>query len=233
MKKIPLVLVPGLLCNDSLWQSQMSGLRDIADSWVADHTRSATMAGVAADILADAPFKRFALAGMSMGGYIALEIWRQAPERVMRLALLGTSARADTPAQSARRRALIEMASCGRFVGVSTVLLPLLVHPDRMSDPLLVETVKTMARKIGAAGFIRQQQAVMSRADSLPDLTRIACTTLVMCGREDAMTPLDRHEEMAAGIRGAHLEIIERCGHLSPLERPAAVNLAMREWLLG
>lgn len=231
--KLPLVLVPGLLCDASLWQPQVTDLQDVADSWVADHTRSATMADVAADILSAAPFERFALAGLSLGGYIAFEMWRQAPERITRLALIGTSARADTPAQAERRRGLIDMAQGGRFIGVSAVLMPLLVHADRLSDLALVETVKTMARKIGGAGFIRQQQSAMSRVDSLPDLPRIECSTLVLCGREDAMTPLDRHEEMASGIRGARLQVIERCGHLSTLEQPALVNQAMRAWLVA
>ncbi|MFN0306225.1 MAG: alpha/beta fold hydrolase [Burkholderiales bacterium] len=229
---MPLVLVPGLLCDALLWQPQVAGLGDVADTWIADHTRSETLAGVAADILSDAPFDRFALAGLSMGGYIAFEIWRQAPERVLRLGLFDTSARSDTPSQAERRLGLIEMAARGRFIGVASVLLPLLVHADRLSDPALIATVKTMARKTGSHGFIRQQRAVLSRVDSRPDLPRIQCPTLVLCGRDDAMTPLDRHEEMAAGIHGARLRIVERCGHLSTLEQPDVVNKAMREWLL-
>lgn len=229
--KTPMVLVPGLLCDASLWQPQVAGLDDIADAWIADHTRSASMAGIAADILADAPFDRFALAGLSMGGYIAFEIWRQAPERVLRLGLFDTSARSDTPSQAERRLGLIDMAARGRFIGVAAVLLPLLVHADRLSDAVLLATVKTMARKTGSDGFIRQQRAIMSRADSVADLPRIECPTLILCGRDDALTPPDRHEEMANGIPGARLHIVERCGHLSTLEQPDIVSRAMREWL--
>ena len=228
-----LVLVPGLLCDALLWEAQLKALEGFARCWVADHTRSDTMAGVAADVLRDAPFERFALAGLSMGGYVALEIVRQAPERVDRLALLDTSARADTPTQLEKRRGLISLARRGRFIGVTHALLPLFIHTSRANDEKLVTTVKEMARSIGSDAFIRQEEAIMSRADSLPLLGRIACPTLVLCGRQDAVAPLDRHEEMANGIPGATLKVIEECGHLSTLERPAEVSLALRAWLLA
>lgn len=229
--KTPLVLIPGLLCNETLWQHQVTGLGDIADSWIADTTRSDSMAGIASDILASVPFEQFALAGLSMGGYVAFELWRRAPERIMQLGVISTSARADTPAQFERRLQLIELAKHRRFIGVSAALLPLLVHADRQRDNLLIDTVKRMAKEIGGPAFIRQEHAVMHRMDSIPDLAGISCPTLILCGREDVLTPIDLHEEMAARIHGAHLKIIERCGHLCTLEQPAIVNLAMREWL--
>jgi pimeloyl-ACP methyl ester carboxylesterase len=231
VSKQGLVFVPGLLCDALLWKSQIEVLEGEIKCWVADHTRSATMSGVAADVLRNAPFERFALAGLSMGGYAALEIMRQAAHRVERLALLDTSARADIPEQRKRREGLIALARTGRFVGVTQALLPLYVHRDRLGDKKLVDTVKEMAANIGRDGFIRQEQAILSRADSLPLLSSIACPTLVLCGRQDASTPLDRHEEMARGISGATLRVIERCGHLSPLERPAEVSEALRAWL--
>jgi pimeloyl-ACP methyl ester carboxylesterase len=226
-----LVLVPGLLCDALLWKAQIEALGGEIKCWVADHTRSATMTSVAADVLQDAPFERFALAGLSMGGYAALEIVRQAAHRVDRLALLDTSARADTPDQLTKREGLIALARAGRFVGVTQALLPLFVHRDRLGDRELVNTVKAMSINIGRGGFIRQEQAIMSRADSLPLLPTIACPTLVLCGRQDAVTPLARHEEMAGGISGATLEVIEDCGHLSTLERAAEVSDALRTWL--
>ena len=226
-----LVLVPGLLCDALLWKAQIEALGGQVQCWVADHTRSATMAGVAADVLKDAPFECFALAGLSMGGYAAFEIVRQAAHRVDRLALLDTSARADTPEQIERREGLIALARRGRFAGVTQGLLPLFVHRDRLGDRQLVDTVKTMSINIGRNAFIRQEQAIKSRADSLPLLPTIVCPTLVLCGRQDAVAPLDRHEEMAGGISGATLEVIEDCGHLSTLERPAEVSDALRVWL--
>jgi pimeloyl-ACP methyl ester carboxylesterase len=226
-----LVLVPGLLCDALLWTDQIAALEGEFTCWVADHTRSETMAGVAADVLRDAPFERFALAGLSMGGYIALEMVRQAPQRVQRLALLDTSARADTPEQLAKRKGLIALARKGRFIGVTQALLPLFVHRNRLNDQKLVDTVKEMSRNIGRDAFIRQELAIISRSDSLPLLPRINCPSLVLCGRQDAVAPVDRHEEMANGIPGAILRVIEQCGHLSTLERPAEVSEALRAWL--
>jgi len=227
----PLVLIPGLLCDALMWQPQVAALADIAECWIADHTRSDTMGKVATDVLDQAPFPEFALAGLSMGGYVALEILRRARRRVRRLALLDTSARADTPEQSQSRRGFISLAERGRFRGVTNALLPMLVHPSRVGDPQLVTTIKTMAKNTGQEAFIREERAIMSRTDGLPILGGIACPTLVLCGRQDALTPLERHEEMARTIPGSKLEIIEDCGHLSTLERPAEVNAALRRWL--
>jgi pimeloyl-ACP methyl ester carboxylesterase len=231
MKRFPLVLIPGLLCDAQLWQPQVENLADIADIWIADHTRSDTMAGVARDVLADAPFASFALAGLSMGGYIALEIMRQAPRRVAKLALLDTAAGAELPQQTQRRMDFIAWAGRGQFARVTKTLLRLLVHPARLGERALTDTIESMAKNIGKDAFIRQEHAIMSRADSLGLLAAIACPTLVLCGRQDALTPLARHEEIAAGIKGARLEIIEDCGHLSTLEKPAEVNSALRRWL--
>jgi len=166
-----------------------------------------------------------------MGGYIALEIMRQAAHRVDRLALLDTSARGDTPEQLEKRRGLISLAKRGRFIGVTQGLLPLFIHRGRLGDEKLVNTVKKMARNIGRDAFIRQEQAIMSRTDSLALLPTITCPTLVLCGRQDAVAPLERHQEMADGIPGASLAVIEECGHLSTLERPAEVSAALRAWL--
>ena len=234
MKSVPklgLVLVPGLLCDALLWSGQIEALGAEFKCWVADHTRSETMAGVAADVLRDAPFERFALAGLSMGGYIALEMMRQAAHRVDRLALLDTSARGDTPEQLEKRRGLVSLAERGRFIGVTRGLLPLFIHRNRLRDEKLVNTVRKMARNIGRDVFIRQEQAIMSRTDSVALLPTITCPTLVLCGRQDVVAPLERHQEMADGIPGASLAVIEECGHLSTLERPAEVSAALRAWL--
>jgi len=226
-----LVLVPGLLCDALLWKAQMAALDGQIKCWVADHTRSDTMAGVAADVLRDAPFERFAVAGLSMGGYVALEIVRQSAHRVSGLALLDTSARSDTPEQLKKREGLISLARRGRFIGVTQALLPLLLHRTRLADEKLVATVKEMARNTGKEGFIRQERAIMARLDSRPLLPTITCPTLVLCGRQDALTPLELHEEMARAIPGAGLHVIDDCGHLSTLERPAEVSAALRRWL--
>ncbi|MDA5193564.1 alpha/beta fold hydrolase [Govanella unica] len=227
-----LVLVPGLLCTEALWAAQVAGLADVADITVGDHTRHDSIGEIARAILAESP-AQFALAGLSMGGYVALEIMRQAPERVTRLALLDTSARPDSPQQSKSRRDFIALARRGKFRGVTPQLIPNLVHADRVGDPVLTATILDMARQSGVETFIRQETAIIDRIDSRPFLGAIACPTLILCGREDKATPLELSEEMAALIPGARLEVIERCGHLAPLEQPDVTNDILRRWLIS
>lgn len=229
-ERLPLVFIPGLLCDDRLWVHQLAHLGDIALPAVADVT-GADSVGVLADrVLAEAP-PRFALAGLSMGGYVAQEIMRRAPARVARLALVDTSARADTDEQKRRRRGLIALSDKGEFRGVTDRLLPLLIHHDRLDDTALTGTIKAMAERVGKDAFVRQQAAIMGRPDGRDDLARISCPTVVLCGREDALTGLDVHQEMAAGIVGAKLVVIERSGHLAPMEQPIAVTAVLRYWL--
>jgi pimeloyl-ACP methyl ester carboxylesterase len=181
-------------------------------------------------VLARAPSGRFALAGLSMGGYCALEIVRQAPERVAALALLDTSARPDTPEGTTNRRRLVKLAEHD-FDRVVDELLPKLVAPAHLADPAIAGVVRAMARAFDPTSFARQQEAIISRADSRPLLPTIACPTLVLCGREDALTPPAVHEEMAAAIPRARLVLVDGSGHLSPLERPEAVTAALAAWL--
>ncbi len=228
--KVPLVLLPGLLCDATLWRHQCENLADIADITVGDLTGHDCFADLAEAVLASAP-DRFALAGLSMGGYVAQEIMRRAPARVSRLALLDSSARADSAAHAKRRRGLIELAGKGRFKGVTVRLLPYLIHPDRLEDEALTGAVMAMAEAVGKEAYLRQQQALLTRPDGRADLARIDCPTLVLCGRQDALTPLDLHEEMAAAIPGARLVVVDDCGHLSTMESPETVTAAMRDWL--
>ncbi|SDD94448.1 alpha/beta fold hydrolase [Rhodospira trueperi] len=230
--RAPLVLLPGLLNDAALWAAQVRDLADIADPVVADLTRDESIAALAARVLAEAP-PRFALAGLSMGGYVALAVALAAPERVERLALLDTNARADKPEQSARRHELIGWARDGRFGEVMPALLPMLVTPAHAEDEAIAGTVRGMATRVGPEGFIRQQTAIMGRPDRRAALAGIACPTLVLCGRDDALTPPEMHEEMRDGLPHARLEVIPDCGHLSPLEQPAAVSAAVRAWLRG
>ena len=230
--KTNLVLVPGLLCSRALWAPQLAGLGDIADMAVADHTRHDTMEGIARSILAAAP-DRFALAGLSMGGYISYEIVRQAPDRVMKLALLDTGSRADAPERRAGRLELQALAEREGARKAQEKLLPVLIHTGRLTDKPLVEAVLQMADDIGVEAFKRQLAAIMARPDNRPLLASIRCPTLVVVGREDVLTPPDLSREIAAGIPGARLEIVSDCGHLSTMERPEAVNRLLRTWLTG
>lgn len=231
-RKTPLVLLPGLLCDAALWRAQVDGLKDVVDSWVADLTQDGSLAAMARRVLQAAP-PEFALAGLSMGGYCAFEVMRQAPERVLRLALLYTGARADTPEQTSRRRGLIALAEKGEFKGVTPRLLPLFVHPDRLNDKTLTGAVTSMAERVGRDAFLRQQKAIIGRIDSRVSLATIKCPTLVLRGREDILTPPALAAEIAAGIPRARLDLIDHCGHLSTMEQPEAVTAELRQWLTG
>jgi pimeloyl-ACP methyl ester carboxylesterase len=226
----PVVLVPGLLCSARLYAQQIPALWGEGPVMVAEHTRANTIGELAERILAVAP-PRFALAGLSMGGYICFEIVRRAPRRVAKLALLDTTARPDSPEATQARRSLMGLAQTGRFADVAVQLFPRLVHPDRHADDALRDLVVQMADEVGAEAFVRQQLAIMSRVDSRPSLAAIACPTTVIVGEDDALTPPELAREMAAGIRGARLVPVPGSGHLSTLERPEAVNRALLDWL--
>lgn len=231
-EKIPLALLPGLLCDAALWQPQVEALAGVAEPRVADLTRQDSIAAMAASVLAAMP-ERFALAGLSMGGYVALEIMAQAPERVTRLALLDTRFQTDSAEDASRRRGLIELAEKGQFKGVTPRLLPLFIHTGRLDDAALTGTVTAMAERVGKDAFVRQQRAILGRRDHSGTLVAIRVPTLVLCGRQDVLTPLADHQALAAGIADSRLVVIEDCGHLATLERPAAVNAALRRWLLA
>jgi pimeloyl-ACP methyl ester carboxylesterase len=227
---LPIVLVPGLNCSARLYAEQVPALWGFGPVTIADHRRDDSVAAIAAHILVTAP-PRFALVGLSMGGYIALAIMREAPERVARLALLDTSARPDTPEQSERRRGMIALAESGRFAEVTDLLFLVFVHRNRQGDETLRVIVRTMAEETGPQAFIRQQRAIMTRPDCRAQLASIRCPTLVLVGDGDELTPPVLSEEIVAGIAGARLVRVPDCGHLSTLERPEAVNRALVEWL--
>ena len=230
MPRTPLILLPGLLCDRALWQHQLDHLAEVAEMSVPDLGLDDSIDAMARRVLDAAP-ARFALAGLSMGGYVAHAIMRAAPARVLRLALLDTSARPDTAEQTSRRRGLIELAEKGKFKGVTPRLLPLLVHPRRLEDKPLTAAVMGMAERIGKEGFFRQQKAVMGRTDSRPYLPSYACPTMVAAGRADAITPIEINAEMVTLIPGAKLVVIEESGHLSPMEQPVATTALLRYWL--
>jgi pimeloyl-ACP methyl ester carboxylesterase len=229
---IPIVLIPGLFSSPRLYADQISPLWRYGPVTLADHTRDDSMAAIARRILSTAP-PRFALAGLSMGGYIAFEVMRQAPERVVKLALLDTAAHPDTAEQATLRCAQIELARNGRYSEIPEALFPRLVHPSRHNDEALRQTVRLMAEETGAEAFIRQQTAIMNRPDSRPGLGAIACPTLVLVGDHDELTPPDRAREIAGAIGHARLVVVPDSGHLSTLEQPQRATQALVEWLEG
>jgi pimeloyl-ACP methyl ester carboxylesterase len=229
---LPTVLVPGVNCSARLYAEQIPALWRFGPVFVADHTRDDNLTAIAQRILAAAP-PRFALAGLSMGGYIAFEIMRQAPERVLKLALLDTGARPETAEQTAARRPRIALASEGRMTEVIESQFPLIVHRSRLGDAALKALVHAMGAETGPQAFLRETKAVMARPDSRPGLSAIACPTLVLVGEGDELTPPALAREIAAGILGARLAVIPDAGHLSTVERPEAVTRELVAWMEG
>jgi pimeloyl-ACP methyl ester carboxylesterase len=224
-----LLLLPGFLCDEDLWRDQLTGLAGVADGRVADLGHGDSIAALARQVLATAP-PRFALAGFSFGGYVAQEIARQAPQRIERLALLDTSFHADTPERIAQRRAANKSVSLpGEFRGMTEQLLPSFIAAERLHDTALVQRINAMTLRQGREVFVRQN--AMRREDGAAVLRGLACPVLVLCGRHDVLTPPALHREMAALMPQAGLVVVEDSGHMSPMEQPAAVTRAMRQWL--
>ena len=224
-----LILLPGLLNDGELWRDQVSGLADVARCHVADLTRGETLGELAMSVLDEAE-PTFALAGFSMGGYVAQEIVRQAPERVERLALLDTSIRVDTPARAAQRRALTQMARPpGQFLGVADRILASYVDPSRLDDADLTGRIQAMTQRLGREVFLRQN--TLERVDGEAALRAFHKPIQIICGESDAITPAEGHRQMARAIGCSHLLVIPGAGHMTPMEAPEAVNQALRRWL--
>lgn len=230
MPNTPLVLIPGLACTETLYAAQIPALEQSREVIIGDHMQHDTMAGIAAHILDAAP-ARFALAGLSMGGYICFEILRQAPERVERLALLDTSARADTAEKIALRHEALELAAAGKYLAVAYSTLGLSIAKSRHGDTGLKQAIIDMAVATGPQVWARQTRAIMAREDSGPMLGAITCPTLVVVGDEDQLTPPELAHEMAENLLNARLEVIAGCGHMSTMERPDHLTRLLQDWL--
>jgi pimeloyl-ACP methyl ester carboxylesterase len=227
---MPILLVPGLVSSPRIYAPVVPALWRFGPVTVANHLRDDNMGAIARRILAEAP-PRFALAGHSMGGYIAFEIMRQAPDRVAKLALINTQARPDTPEATTRRRGLIARAQGGDYRAILDELFSGFVHPSRLGEATLRQLVQDMGDDIGVEAFVRQQTAIISRADSRPTMATIKCPTLVLTGDADNTIPNSLSVEMAQGVPGAKLTIIPDCGHLPQVEQPRACADALVEWL--
>ncbi len=226
----PIVFVPGLASSLRSHLPVYSKLWRHGSVMVANQTQDDSIAAMAARVLREAP-PTFVLMGHSLGGYISLEIMRQAPARVTRLALLNTQARNDTPEAIERRKAQVAAVKGGAFEKAMDAFLQLLVHPSRLGDKALLRELKLSAHDAGPEAYIRQQTAVMARIDSRPHLGTIKVPTLVLTGDQDRLIPNDMSKEMAAMIPGARLVIVPEAGHMAPIEQPVAVNAAFDEWL--
>jgi pimeloyl-ACP methyl ester carboxylesterase len=225
------ILLPGLACDAGLWQAQRAALSATHDLRVSDvHTRAPSLAAMATLLLAEHS-GALVLVGSSMGGMLALHAWRQAPQRIRGLALLGSTARPDTPELIALRSQAIELFAAGRTDEVLRANVPLALHPGHAHHAELVHTYLAMIRRAGSAQLIAQNRAVMAREDARAWLPSITCPTLVVCGHGDLLTPPEHSREIAAAVAGARLELLADCGHLLTLEQPAAVNDLLLGWL--
>lgn len=225
-----LILLPGLACDEALFRDQIAPLRALGEADVADvHTRFDSLPEMAAALLAEHEGE-LALAGCSMGGMLAMEAWRQAPARIRGLALLGTSARADTPELVALRTWACGLFEAGRMEEVLRPNVMLAFHPQRAADPALVEDYLAMMRRAGPQQLIRQNRAVMARIDYRPLLAGVACPTLVVGGEGDGLTPPECAREIAAAIAGAQLQLVAEAGHMLTWEAPARVNALLADW---
>jgi pimeloyl-ACP methyl ester carboxylesterase len=227
---MPVLLLPGSLCDEALWRHQIDAIGDRVELRVGDLTQDDNVAAMALRVLTEFTGP-FAVVGHSMGAYVAFELLRQAPERIERLALLGASARPDAPAETSRRQDLLAMRERVPFRGITPPLMALMIHRDRLADTALTREIEAMALRVGKDAFLRQFRAIVGRPDSRPLLPSIRCRTLILAGREDALAPLAEQEALAAAIPGARLELLDRCGHLAPLERPEAVSGMLAQWL--
>ena len=231
MAAATVLFLPGLLEDADAFREQVHRIGPRAKCIVADLTRSDTIARLASDALAQLPDERFALAGHSMGGYVALEMLRQAPQRVERLALLNTHARPDSAESTENRRRLMALAEKD-FPAVIAALMPRLTLPEHQKDDLgIVGTITGMALAVGKEAFLRQERAIIGRIDSRPHLKDIRCKTMVLAARDDQLMPVEILEELARGIPGAELALVERCGHMASLEQPRVVGDLLLRWL--
>ena len=226
-----IVFITGQLCDKRIWRAQADLLSSVADISFACPDSEDTVAEAATRILGEAP-ATFSLVAHAMGGFVALEMMRQAPQRIARLALLATNAEPDDPAQLPRRLEYRQMVEDGRFDELISQRYPLVLHPALVTDPQYRKIVDDMAHAIGPERFLHQQSIVLSRPDSRPHLHAVRCPCLLIVGRQDRLASVEQHREIAALVASAELHILEDCGHFSPLEKPQQVNQLLSQWLV-
>ncbi len=222
-----LFLLPGLLCDAAIWSHQSAALGESADIVIPDFRYVRSFEAMARIVLERAP-ARFSLAGHSMGGRVALEVFRLVPERVERLALLDTGIHPRKPGEEAGRQALIDLAREQGIGALAARWLPPMLHPDRAA---LLGPLTEMVKRSTPDTFENQQRALLDRPDARTVLPSIRCPALILCGKQDAWSPVSQHEEIAALIPGSRLVLVDECGHMAPAEQPEAVTNALREWI--
>lgn len=225
----PFLLIPGLNANARVYASATDALWQFGPVMIANHLEGEGITSIARNILDSAP-PTFALGGFSFGGYLAFEILRQAPQRVVKLALIDTSARQDSPELIETRRRRIELTKGGKFGLVVEQSFAASVHPDHVDDERLMDIHRSMSLGNGPDVYVRHQEAIINRPDSRGDLQRIAVPTVIVVGEADQITPVEAAREMEANIPASHLVIVRSAGHLALLEQPHVVNTALIDW---
>ena len=234
-ERAPLLLLPGMLCDFRFWQAQVDGLTDVCEPRAMGYGLADSIGEMADRVIADAP-PRFAMAGHSMGGRVALEVYRRAPERVLKLALLCTDYRAPADAKAKRTEAAerdewLKLARAGGMRAFAKHWLPQIVAPERLNDAALMDAIVAMFARQPVEVLAAQTRAGLTRPDYTHLLPHIVCPTLVCAGRLDTFRPLSAHEEMAAQIPGSTLVAVENSAHMLAMEQPESVTAAMRNWL--
>ncbi len=230
-----LLLLPGLVCDDAIWQHQTSHFSKITTVKIPDYGLSDSLEKMAQVALRDAP-ERFAVAGHSMGGRVAFEILRRVPERVAGVALLDTAHRPRATGEAGEREradrfALLDVARSEGMWAMARQWIPRIVHPARLSDEAFINSIVEMIARKTADIFAAQINALLNRPDAAPVLSALRSPTVILCGREDLWSPVAGHREMAALVPQSRLVVIENCAHMAPMERPEAVTSALSEWL--
>ncbi len=228
MTPLPIVFAPGMMCDDRLFEKQASAMAGERPVFVADFSKDDTIAGIASRLLRNAP-PQFYLAGLSMGGIVAFEAWRQAPERIAGLALLNTTAFADSPARRDTRLDQVKRVGDGQLrTVVMEELKPNYLGAKTRKDQAVLDEIYAMAERLGPDVFVAQSKALMARADSTQTLQTITCPTVVIAGEEDEVCPAELHEIIHRGISGSALHVLPNCGHLSTMEMPDEVTALLQ-----
>ncbi len=230
-EKPTLYLLPGLLCDDAVWRHQIEHLSDLVHIIVPDYRNCDSITAMAETVLVDAPGS-FAVAGHSMGGRVALELFRLAGERISRIALLDSATGPAASGEEEKRMGWVELARNEGMAALADTWLPPMVHPERRADRVFMGSLTAMIERLTPEQFHGEIRALLARPDATPLLGSIHCPALVLCGRQDSWCSPESHAEMAAAIDGAEFEIVEDCGHMAPVERPEEVTAALRRWLL-
>jgi pimeloyl-ACP methyl ester carboxylesterase len=225
-----IVLLPGFMLDDGLWDDMVPLLQPVGPIHYGDLSQNDTVAGMARHVLASAP-ARFVLVGFSMGGYVAREMARLAPDRVTALALVATSGRADTPSHAGRKAAAAKRIGQGGFAGMSRTAIARAFHPSRAANPAMIDRVLAMGTRLGGEAFIRQ--STLQRLDERDRLGEITCPTLVIAAAQDALRSVAEAEELQRGIPGATMRIVEGSGHMIPMEAPHELAALIVGWVDG